>query len=167
MANSKLPNKPKPLAGLPYDEFVAKYATVYGEAPKNADKLRPLSSVNEPHEPLLRVSALKDSWFGRVLRAAAEENCPAAFRDLVELWCMSMGVRPPEGVFIHRPGKPGAPHSEGTAKIYATWIMLGRPSLGGQKLAREVYGSELTRADTKARKRLVDKCRQAVLRSQK
>jgi hypothetical protein len=127
MANSKLPNNPKPLAGLPYDEFVAKYATLYRKAPKNADNLRPLSSVNEPHEPLLRVSALKDSWFGRVLRAAAEENCPAAFRDLVELWCMHMGVRPPDGVFIRRPGKPGAPHSEETAKIYATWIRLGEP----------------------------------------
>jgi hypothetical protein len=167
MANSKLPNNPKPLAGLPYDEFVAKYATLYRKAPKNADNLRPLSSVNEPHEPLLRVSALKDSWFGRVLRAAAEENCPAAFRDLVELWCMHMGVRPPDGVFIRRPGKPGAPHSEETAKIYATWIRLGEPPLGSQKLARAVYGSELTRVDSNGRKRLVDKCRQAVLRSQK
>src|SRR5438128_1876909 len=85
MANSKLPNKPQPFAGLPYGEFVAKYASMY-EIPKDADKLIPLSSVNKPHEPLLRVSALKDSWFGRVLRAAAKENCPAAFRDLVELW---------------------------------------------------------------------------------
>ena len=163
MANSKSPKHP----GLPYGEFVAKYASMYGKAPKNADKLRPLSSVNEPHEPLLRVSALKDSWFGRVLRAAAEENCPAAFRDLVELWCMSMGARPPDGVFVRRPGKPGAPHSEETAKIYAAWIRLGRPPLGSRKLAHAVYGSELTRADTKTRKRLVDKCRQAVLRSQK
>jgi hypothetical protein len=65
MANSKLPNNPQPLAGLPYDEFVAKYASMYGKAPKNADKLRPLSSVNKPHEPLLGVSALKGSWFGR------------------------------------------------------------------------------------------------------
>jgi hypothetical protein len=105
--------------GLPYDEFVAKYASMYGKAPKNADKLRPLSSVNKPHEPLLGVSALKGSWFGRVLRAAAEENCAAAFRDLVELWCMSMGAKPPDGVFVRRPGKPGAPHSEETAKIHA------------------------------------------------
>ena len=146
MANSKLPNKPKPSAGLPYDEFVAKYATLYGKAPKNADKLRPLSSVNEPHEPLLRVSALKDSWFGRVLRAAAEENCPAAFRDLVALWCMSMGVRPPEGVFTHRPGKPGAPRSEETAKIHAT-DQVGPIHSALRELARAVYGSELTRAD--------------------
>jgi hypothetical protein len=167
MANSKLPNKPQPLTGLPYKEFVAKHASMYGEAPKNADKLRPLSSVNEPHEPLLRVSALSNSWFGRVLRAAAEENCPAAFRDLVELWCMSMGATPPDGVFVRRPGKPGAPRSEETAKIYATWISLGRPSLGSQKLAHALYGSELTRADAKTRKRLVDKCRQAVRRSLK
>ena len=138
MANSKLPNKPKPLAGLPYDEFVAKYATVYGEAPKNADKLRPLSSVNEPHEPLLRVSALKDSWFGRVLRAAEEENCPAAFRDLVELWCMGMGVRPPEGVFIHRPGKPGRPRN--AFSYYATWIKIGSPPLHLTKLASTMFG---------------------------
>jgi hypothetical protein len=164
MANSKLPNNPKPLAELPYEEFVAKYAALYGKAPKNADKLRPLSSVNEPHEPLLRVSALKDSWFGRVLRAADRENCPAAFRDLVELWCMEMGVRPPDGVFNRRPGKPGAPRSEETARIYATWIRLGEPRLGSQKLAREVYRSEWTGADANARKRLVDKCRQAVLR---
>lgn len=106
MADPKLPNKRQPLAGLPYGEFVAKYAAMYGEAPKNADKLRPLSSVNEPHEPLLSVSALKRSWFGQVLRAAAEENCPAAFRDLVELWCMSMGAKPPDGVFVPAPESP-------------------------------------------------------------
>jgi hypothetical protein len=117
MANSKLPNKPQPLTGLPSDESVAKYGSMYGKAPKNADKLRPLSSVNKPHEPLLRVNALKGSWFGGVLRAAAEENCPGAFRDLVELWCMSMGAKPPEGVFVRRPGKPDAPHSEETATI--------------------------------------------------
>jgi hypothetical protein len=29
MANSELPNKPQPLEGLPYGEFVAKYATTY------------------------------------------------------------------------------------------------------------------------------------------
>ena len=57
MANSKSPDRPQPLAGLPYGEFVAKYAPMYGKAPKDADKLRPISSVNKPHEPLLPVRA--------------------------------------------------------------------------------------------------------------
>jgi hypothetical protein len=170
MANSKMPRKSKPLAGLSYDEFVAKYGTLYGQAPKNADQLIPLSVVNEPRplpQPLLRVSALRHSWFGRLLTAAAKENCPAAFRDLLDLWLMAMGVRPPEGVFVRVLGKPGAPRSEETGKIYSTWMMLGRPPLGSQKLARAVYGSELSKSDAKTRKRLVDKCRQAVLRSQR
>ncbi len=85
MGNSKLQKKSTPPAGLPYAEFLAKYAPIYPQAPKSANKLRPLSAVNESQEPLLQVSTLRRSWFGRVLTAAAEENCPSAFRDLVEL----------------------------------------------------------------------------------
>ena len=164
MGNSKLQRKTTPLAGLPYAEFLAKFAPMYPQPPKNANKLIPLSAVNQPQEPLLRVSTLRRSRFGRVLTAAAEENCPAAFRDLVELWLTAMGVMPPEGVFVRRPGKPGAPRSEGTARIFATWLTLGRPSLGSPKLARAIYGSaEFTKADAKKRKRLTDRCRQSVL----
>jgi hypothetical protein len=43
-------------------------------------------------------------------------------------------------------------------------VEIGKPSLGGHKLAYAIYGAAFTRADAAGRKRMVDRCGQAVKR---
>ena len=95
-------------------------------------------SLQAPLPPLMR--ELKRHPFFHLLGAAARENCPEAYNLLLYLWLVRMGIRPPEGVFVDPPGKPGRPRDRRTSIIYDKWIEIGGPPLGRQKLAHAVYG---------------------------
>jgi hypothetical protein len=116
----------------------------------------------QPLPPLMQ--KLKSDTVFRLLREAKKENCPAAYNEILYLWLCRMGVRPPEGVFVEPPGKPGRPRNASTSIIYDKWIEMGKPSLGVQKLAHAIYGADFTRADSTQRKKLVDRCGRAVRR---
>jgi len=45
-----------------------------------------------------------------------------------------------------------------------TWTDIGKPSLYRRALAHAVFGKKFTSADSRARKKMVDQCRQAVQR---
>jgi hypothetical protein len=117
-----------------------------------------------PLPPLMR--ELKDHPFLRWLGAAARENCPDAYNAYLYLWLCRMGITPPEGVFLKPRGKPGRPNDPRTSLIHDKWIEIGEPPLGRQKLAHAVYGKEFTKAGSRQRKTMVDRCRRAVQRRQ-
>jgi len=163
-------------------EFMAKHASELAEA----EELKPsppltLSQIGAGSSPELRawfkaqvtpasllMDKLKQWWLFRLLAAAKTENCPQAYRELLEFFLARMKVSPPEGVLIPLPGDPGRPRSEVTSKIYRTWVLLGKPSLYTQKLSRQFYGSsEFAEADSGKKKKMVDQCRQAVRRHRK
>ena len=92
---------------------------------------------------------LKGYWRVRLLGAAARENSPEAYRELLEGWLIRLGVEPPEGVFVPRRGPRGAPRKESTEQIYRTWLENGRP--GWSELAFDVYRADYTRGDAAQR----------------
>jgi hypothetical protein len=112
----------------------------------------------------LLIHRLKRWWLVRLLGAAKRENSPEAYRVLLEGLLIRLGIEAPEGVFVPLPGSPGAPRKKTTEQIYRTWIETGRPKLA--MLAYSVYGSDYIRADGKGRKRIRDRCGQALKRYQ-
>ncbi len=104
-------------------------------------------------------------WPVRLLRAAAQEHSPEAYRLFLDDLLIRLDIEPPDGVLVRHRRAPGAPIKKSTEEIYRTWIGLSKckPS----QLAFYVYGTEYTRANTKGRKTLRDRCRQAVKRGQK
>jgi hypothetical protein len=110
------------------------------------------------------ISQLKEWWLVRLLRAAAEDDCPEGYRELLEDWLIRLGVEPPDGVLIPRRKLRGAPLKKSTEEIYRQWIGQERPSW--RELAYAIYQREYTAADTKQRKNLRDRCRRAVERHQ-
>jgi hypothetical protein len=111
------------------------------------------------------VSQLRQWWLVRLLNAAAQERCPEAYRAFLEDLLIRLGVEPPDGVLVRHRRARGAPIKKSTEEIYRTWIGLGKCS--PNQLAYYVYGSSYTKANSKERKTLRDRCRQAVERCQK
>jgi len=107
---------------------------------------------------------LRRYWLVRLLKAAKKENSPEAYRELLEGWLIRLGVEPPEGIFLPSRRSRGAPRKESTEQIYRIWLENGRPEWSA--LAYEVYRVDYTRADTRQRKKLRDRCRRAVWRSE-
>jgi hypothetical protein len=105
---------------------------------------------------------LRDYWVVRLLRAANEENSPEAYRELLEGWLIQLSVEPPEGVFAPVRKKRGAPPKKSTEHICRVWLEHGRPTW--RVLAYLVYGADYTSANGDQRKKLRDRCRQAVAR---
>ena len=108
---------------------------------------------------------LKRTSFFRLLTAAGRENCPDAYVFLMSIWMRRMGLRIPQGVFAKPRGTPGRPPNAFT--YYATWIEIGSPPLHLTKLASTMFGEPFRLADIAGRKRMVDRCRNAVTRFQK
>jgi hypothetical protein len=107
----------------------------------------------------------KRSPFIALLSAAGRENCPAIFTDLLESLLRRIGVKVPASVFVEPPRKSGRP--ETTARVYQRWIELGKPSLGGTKLASAVFGEAFKKADRADRIRMIDRCRKTIGRHQR
>lgn len=110
------------------------------------------------------MSELKKYWLVRLLQAATRENSPEAYRELLEGWLIRLGVEPPQGVFLPTRRGRGAPRKASTEQIYQIWLQNERPAWG--ELAYHVYGADYTRADSKLRKTLRDRCVRAVRRSE-
>jgi hypothetical protein len=85
---------------------------------------------------------LQRSGVGDLLRAAALENSPQAYKAILTTICISLGATPPEGVFVPDRRKPG---KKGTARaqwIRACWNAMGRPETGKEvclEIAKKVY----------------------------
>jgi hypothetical protein len=107
---------------------------------------------------------LRQYWLVRLLRAAQKEDSPEAYRELLEGWLIRLGIEAPEGVFLPARRPRGAPRKQSTEQIYRIWLENGRPEWSA--LAYDVYRADYTRADTKHRKKLRDRCRRAVQRYQ-
>ena len=104
---------------------------------------------------------LEHTAFGDLLKAADGENSPEATKELLKMLLISLGVKDTEGVF---PGMLGRPISNQAAVIYSTWLRLGKPSPSTNKFAREVFGPAFTSANGQDRRRMCNRCRQAVRR---
>jgi len=183
---SKTKNTPHRLANrLTADEFMAKHQRELAEDdrlklpptplglsklarggldyldPEVAEYFRALTSTNDYR----LISDLKQWWLVRLLKAAVKEDCPEGYRELLESWLIRLGVEPPDGVLIPRRKSRGAPLKKSTEEIYRQWIGQERPDWS--KLAHVIYGRAYLEADSNQRKKLRDRCRQAVERHKK
>jgi hypothetical protein len=170
---------------LPAAEFMAKHAPELAESeqkvsmklfasmfPEGQISLASLTTPNPKLDAWLQareglpgyrlMSELKRYWLVPLLKIATKENSPEAYRELLEGWLIRLGVEPPPGVFlISRRGR-GAPRKASTEQIYQIWFQNQQPAWG--ELAYDVYGADYTRADSKLRKKLRDRCMRAVRR---
>ena len=105
---------------------------------------------------------LKRFWLVRLLKAAKRENCPQAYRELLEDLLIRLGVEAPEGVLVAPPGIAGRPRKQSTEEIYRIYIENGRPK--GAHLAYVVYRSDYIRADSKSRRKMQQQCFASVKR---
>jgi hypothetical protein len=115
----------------------------------------------------MAANRLNELGVGAVLRAAEADNSPEAFKRILEVLFIYLGVSTPKGVFTPkaRAGKPGRPISNESELIYSTWIEIGKPSLFKNELAQAVYRVTFTKASGTERRKLRDKCRHAVERN--
>lgn len=113
---------------LMVDEFMAKHRSEIAES-EDVISIRQLAKIPEattlswfwtpspeldawrqaieesPGHRLIR--ELKRYWRVRLLGAAAKENNPAAYRQILEVLLLILDVEAPEGVFIPHRGSPG------------------------------------------------------------
>jgi hypothetical protein len=87
-----------------------------------------IGGLRRPSDFQVAVLELQQTAFGRILQAAAQENSPEAFKELLETFLVLMKVSPPEGVFARSRRKSGRSTEEHTLKIWAAWEAAGRPS---------------------------------------
>ena len=123
-----------------------------------------LASVSPPNRFMDAVNQLKGTAFPRILEAAGRENSPETFKETLLVLLLLMGIKAPAGVFttMQELGSPGRPISAESQQIYARWVELGEPSPFKNDLAQAVYGASFTREDGIGRRKLRDKCRQAL-----
>jgi len=157
------------------DEFVAKHENDFAEdddyraraAAGNkltlADAFKPLPWVKPSLSPSA-MEELKQWWIIRMLKAAGMENNAEAAHWLLEYFFRKMTIRPPDGLFSPIANPPGRPPLDKTAEIANTWVLMGKPSIYTQRLAREIYGDQFSRAIPGEKKKMVDLCRKAVER---
>jgi hypothetical protein len=110
------------------------------------------------------VNQLKQTAFSRILETAGQENSPEAFKEILELLIRSLGVETPVGVFTPRQktGRPGRPISSESERIYSRWVEIGEPSPFRNDLAKAYYGAMFRKASGTDRRKMRDKCRQAL-----
>jgi hypothetical protein len=123
-------------------------------------------TTSPPNLFLTAVSQLKRTSFSRILKTAGRENSPEAFKEILELLLHLLRVEIPAGVFtpMRKAGKPGRPISIENVQIYSRWVEMGQPSPSKNDLAQAFYGESFTEANGIGRRKLRDKCRQAVER---
>ena len=123
-----------------------------------------LGSASPPSQFKAAVNQLKQTAFSRILKTAGGENSPEAFKWILELLIHTLGVETPLGVFtpMQKAGKPGRPISTESEKIYSWWVEMGQPSPYKNDLAKSFYGRLFNKANGTDRRKLRDKCRQAV-----
>jgi hypothetical protein len=112
---------------------------------------------------------LQTYWRVRLLAAAAKENSPEAFRDMLESWLSKLRIEAPKGVFTpsrRALGEPvkrsGRPISSENEQIYSIWNRIGQPSPYSNALANAFYGPKFTIASGTDRRKMRDRCRNAV-----
>jgi hypothetical protein len=134
------------------------------------DMVRPRSKAVlrlPPRSPMIMAAdRLNELGVGRALRAAESDNSPEAFKKILQVLFIYLGVSAPNGVFSSKAGvgKPGRPISSESGKVYSTWIRIGEPSIFKMELAQAVYGPVFTAANGVNRRKMRDKCRRAVER---
>lgn len=161
------------------DEFIAKHEKDFAEdddyriyqiMTATSGGIKTLADVFKPQPwvaPSLSPSAtaeFKQWWVIRMLRAAGVENSAEAAHWLLEYLFRKMTIRPPDGLFSPIAKPPGRPPLDKTAEIGNTWVLMGKPSVFTQKLAREIYGDQFSKAIPGEKKKMVDRCRKAVER---
>jgi len=161
------PTNAKPVNQITYDEFAAKHQNELTEALELLGVLPASLCGNTPlltgRPPLpMAMQQLKETPFFRLLAAAGRENCPDGLNFLLYIWLRKMGTKIPNGVFVEPRDAPGRPKNAMT--YYDTWIRIGRPPLGQQKLAAAMFGRSFQENDAAGRRRLVDRCRKAIVR---
>jgi len=159
--------------GLTFAEFVAKYKNeflLFGEPIPLSQMLRarPTPARPSPREPTISISSLKREfkrwWPCRMLETAVKENCPQACGLALGLLLQKMGIELRRRLSISSSRPTGRPRSQDAFRIFITWTNIGKPSVYRRTLAHAVYGKKFTSADRRARKKMVDQCRQAVQR---
>jgi len=107
------------------------------------------------------------TWYAAELRKAAHSNDVNDFKGLlVELLANMVGVLVPEGVLTPWPKALGAPTKQQTGAIHQRWIELEKPSLHKKTLAQAFFGKRFTTAAPDDRKKMIDRCRRAVERTE-
>ena len=148
------------------DEIAAFYAFLGWTSHDHSKPTTLAAGLRRSDPPLPRwASEFKRSPFITLLSAAGRENCPDAFNDVLYFGLRRIGVKIPARVFVDTPGVPGRPHT--TVGIYKTWIELGKPPLGGTKLASAVFGEDFKKADRLERTRMIDRCRKTIKRNER
>jgi hypothetical protein len=116
---------------------------------------------------LAAINYLDAAGFNPILKAAQTENHPEAFKEILGILIHFLGAEAPKGVFTPKakPRKPvGRPISLEGARIYSTWVELGKPSTMSL-LAKAFYKGLYTKANGPERRRLRNKCGRAVERN--
>jgi hypothetical protein len=172
----KIPSTdPEPGKQIPYAEFAAMHRVDLSNALSSMGLSMPSSfgmvslarmAKPTPLSPLPTVMEdLKRTSLFRLLAAATQENSPDAYILLMSIWMRRMGVRIPEGVFAKPRGTPGRPRN--AFNYFNAWIRIGSPPLHLPKLASTMFGESFRRANAADRKKMIDRCRHAVIRFQK
>jgi hypothetical protein len=165
MATKKRASSRRP-PRVSYESFFAHddlIAVVFGIFSVSSNSLR--TGILSPPSPFrIAVSQLKRTAFARLLHAAGQENSPEAFKGILQVLILFLGVETPVGVFtpMRKPGKPGRPISSEGEQIHSRWVEMGMPSPSKNALAQAFYGALFTKASGSDRRKLRDKCRQAV-----
>jgi hypothetical protein len=159
----------------PYREFMGKYTRDIVENTAAEQRSRTGSSLAvslAEIEPVRMIFSPADFWKEvrrwwpvRILRRAAKENAIEGYKRVLHYWLSCLNDEPPpKGVLQPWKGKPGRPREKESDVVVLTWIKIGRPALGRQKLARKYYGDAFTNADAAEKKKMVDRCQKAVER---
>jgi len=105
---------------------------------------------------------LEESWLIATLRIAAEAGHQKVFRTLLLDLMTRVNVEVPPGIVKPPPKRPrGRPISQPRKDILSLWRQLGEPSPSTNDLAREVYGTEFTKADARERRKMRDRTRRS------
>jgi len=164
MPKRKSPSQRK----LSTEDFFDKYADLLRQLRTPVDG-RP-SPINEytgagawvPFQ--LAIHHLNAAGFTPLLKTAQRESNSEAFKEILQILIQSLGVEAPKGVFTPKPktGKPGRRISAEGAQIFSKWEKIGEPSPYGNALAQAYYGASFTNANGIDRRRMRDKCRNAI-----
>ena len=118
------------------------------------------------------VDQLKQTEICCLLETARQENCPEAFKEILEVLLLGfLHVKAPDGVFAPSKRSPGAPTKELTREIHIAWKEMGsRWPLHSRELdilAKRFYPKEFgkSKPGSNNRRNLRERIRGTVLRS--
>jgi hypothetical protein len=123
-------------------------------------------TLPRPSPFMMAADRLNELGIGRMLAAAAVDNSPDAFKKILEVLLLLMDLRVPKGVFAppSKTGRPGRPIARESERIYSRWVEIGEPSPFRNDLAKAFYGAAFNKASGTDRRKMRDRCRQAVER---